>query len=398
MATRHSRRLRNRSPEPVTGPASDQELPPDSDHTSSDTDPDLLGPGPTPSDSDSISDTPTVPLVDTLLPGRAPPYLSSPSPITIPQLQPKPLPPVPPTAPPPDTLSSSDSSDDSDLEQSAPLAAAMPTHATVSHSNVTRPPQMSDGTVTPGTIQEFEQCAECFFLNAKGGIKDDQKVLRLLGCFANPLIRDWIAGKRTELSALTFSEFMKSFRKRWLPSNWEEATKTKMLSSRLEPEKEKFENWVVKIQKLNVALRGTSSYCDDAQLLTQLTLNLDPELRAKAAKTGPHKDLSTWIEAVTEIDRNDNKTRSDYMNTWKASCALTNVHLSRHARSTDPKTPRPLRPVQPHHPAPHTPPDSRKKNDVYSRNMMGASSAEHSMRDTDRLLAQQLSPAKATRL
>ena len=76
-----------------------------------------------------------------------------------------------------------------------------------------------------------------------------------------------------------------------------------MLSSRLEPEKEKFENWVVRIQKLNVALRGTSSYCDDAQLLTQLTLNLDPELRAKAAKTGPHKDLSTWIEAVMEIDR-----------------------------------------------------------------------------------------------
>ena len=198
----------------------------------------------------------------------------------------------------------------------------MPSNAVVSHSNVTRPPQMSDGVVTPGTIQEFEQCAECFFLNAKGGIKEDQKVLRLLGCFANPLIRDWIAGKRSELSALTFPDFMKAVRKRWLPSNWEEATKTKMLSYRLEPDKEKFENWVVKIQKLNVALRGTTSYCDDDELRTQLALNIDPELRSKASKTGPHKDLSSWIEAVTEIDRErqqDKKRLNDHLENFMRS-------------------------------------------------------------------------------
>ena len=181
---------------------------------------------------------------------------------------------------------------------------------------------MSDGLVTPGTIQEFEQCAECFFLNAKGGIKEDQKVLRLLGCFANPLIRDWIAGKRSELSALTFPDFMKAVRKQWLPSNWEEATKTKMLSHRLEPDKEKFENWVVKVQKLNVALRGTTSYCDDDELRAQLTLNIDPELRSKAAKTGPHKDLSSWIEAVTEIDRErqqDKKRLNDHLELFMRS-------------------------------------------------------------------------------
>ena len=69
-------------------------------------------------------------------------------------------------------------------------------------------------------------------------------------------------------------------------------------------------------------MRGTSSYCDDAQLLTQLTLNLDPELHAKAAKTGPHKDLSTWIEAVTEIDRErqqDKKRLHEHMESFMCS-------------------------------------------------------------------------------
>lgn len=126
----------------------------------------------------------------------------------------------------------------------------MPTHAVVTHPNVTRPPppQMSDGLVTPGALQEFEQCAECFFLNVKGGIAEDQKALHLQGCFANALICDWIAGKHVELAALTFPEFMKAIHKHWLPSHWEEATKIKMLSSHLDPTKERFENWVVSIQ------------------------------------------------------------------------------------------------------------------------------------------------------
>ena len=115
---------------------------------------------------------------------------------------------------------------------------------------------------------------------------------------------------------------MKAVRKRWLPSNWEEATKTKMLSYRLEPDKEKFENWVVKIQKLNVALWGTTSYCDDNELCTQLTLNIDPELHSKAGKMGPHKDLSSWIEAVTEIDRErqqDKKRLNDHLENFMRS-------------------------------------------------------------------------------
>ena len=265
MATHHSRWLQNRSPSPVTGPVSDHDYPPDSDCAPLDSDPTLTDSEPFHLNSDSDSDHTSL--------GILPPL-----PATIPQQQPKPLPPVPSNTAP-DLDSSSDSSSDSELETRPTRPLKMP-NAVVTHSNVTHPPQMSNSTVSPGTTQEFEQCTECFFLNAKGRIKDDQKVLRLLGCFANPLIRDWITGKCTELAALLFPDFMKTFHKWWLPSNWEEVTKTKMLGSCMEPD-DKFENWVIKIQKLNIALRGTSSYCNDDQLHTHLALNLNSDLQSK---------------------------------------------------------------------------------------------------------------------
>ena len=183
---------------------------------------------------------------------------------------------------------------------------------------------MSDGILTPGAIQEFELSAECFFLNAKGGITDSQKVPRLLGCFGNALVRNWIGGKRAALSALTFEEFMAEFRKRWLSSNWENATRTKLLCYCLDPGKENFDTWVLKVQKLNVALWGTTSYFDDNALRTQLAVNLDEELRIKADRSQKCKtqDLCKWIEAVSEIDRDrqyDKKRLNDHLeNYWRA--------------------------------------------------------------------------------
>ena len=61
--------------------------------------------------------------------------------------------------------------------------------ATVSHPNMSRPPIVSEGDITPEVICEFEYHAKIFFMNAKGGIEDDQKVSRILGCFHDPLVR-----------------------------------------------------------------------------------------------------------------------------------------------------------------------------------------------------------------
>ena len=84
MATRHSRRLQNRSPEPVTGPVSDHEPLLDSDRATSDSDPELPESDPVPSDSEAVSDSSSDPTF---------PHHSPFIPATIPPSQPKPLPP-----------------------------------------------------------------------------------------------------------------------------------------------------------------------------------------------------------------------------------------------------------------------------------------------------------------
>jgi hypothetical protein len=153
-----------------------------------------------------------------------------------------------------------------------------------------------------------------FFVNAKGGVTDDQKVARVLGCFMDALVRDWVDCEMNTLIALSFPDFMKTFRERWLSPNWEHEITAQILGARLDPIKDRFENWVTRIQKLNVTLRGTTSHLDNVKLRAQLEAGLDLDLRILAADNGTHevKDLQTWVDKVRTLDRkrqNDRKRR-----------------------------------------------------------------------------------------
>ena len=121
-------------------------------------------------------------------------------------------------------------------------------------------------------------------MNAKHGIPDNEKVTKILGCFENPLINDWISVNRSRLRTLSFEDFMAEFRTRWLPKNWVEDVCNEILGSRLDPKVTTFESWSAKIQTLNVALRGTDSHLDDNQMCRQLEANIDLELRSLAQK------------------------------------------------------------------------------------------------------------------
>jgi hypothetical protein len=163
---------------------------------------------------------------------------------------------------------------------------------------------VSPGVVTPGALRAFENYAENFFINVKGGVADDQKVSRLLGCFQNRLIDDWIACNREKLIALTFPKFMETFRDRWLPADWEQSLKKKMVAAKLEPGTGKFEAWVTEVQTLNVGLRGTPSYYGEDQLRTLLDANLDDELKDLAVENGANsvKELVPWIKRMRAVD------------------------------------------------------------------------------------------------
>jgi hypothetical protein len=179
-------------------------------------------------------------------------------------------------------------------------------NAVSSHLVVTRPPQLSNGDISPKAVKDFENHCLNYFINAKGlgGIDDNLKVTRILGCFENDLVNDWISVNRERFTTLSFEKFMEEFRARWLPHDWEQSIRSKILSARLFPKKQRFEDWASSLQSLNVSLRGTPSHLDDERIRLQLEAGLDEDLQtaARDAKAHEEKSLHPWIARIKELD------------------------------------------------------------------------------------------------
>ena len=103
------------------------------------------------------------------------------------------------------------------------------------HPALSHPPKLSKGRITPNVIRDFENHAKNFFMNAKHGVPDNEKVARILGCFEDRLVNDWISVNRKCLRTLEFEQFMDEFRSRWLPKTWVEDLRNNILGSRLDP-------------------------------------------------------------------------------------------------------------------------------------------------------------------
>ena len=176
--------------------------------------------------------------------------------------------------------------------------------AVAMHLVLTHPPTLSKGRITPNVIRDFENHAENYFMNAKHGVPDDEKVTRILGCFENALINDWISVNQRRLRTLSFEQFMAEFCTRWLPKTWVEDLRNDILGSRLDPKQTTFETWAARIQTLNVALRGMDSHLDDEQMHRQLEANIDLELcsLARKSKVPVSTDFLTWMDKMTELD------------------------------------------------------------------------------------------------
>ena len=68
-----------------------------------------------------------------------------------------------------------------------------PKTTTSIHLVVTCPPQLSNKEITLKSAKDFKNHCLNYFVNAKGGIEDNVKVTRILGCFENNLVNDWIS-------------------------------------------------------------------------------------------------------------------------------------------------------------------------------------------------------------
>jgi len=138
----------------------------------------------------------------------------------------------------------------------------MSSMASLEHTTFHHPPVLTSGEITPKVLMEFEQTCHYFFTHAKGGVTDEARVSRILPCFQDQLVRDWISLDRVRISALTFDAFLVELRKAFLPRNWEDKIQAQILGDCLHSGICLL-TWANSLQTLNCVLRGTQSHLND---------------------------------------------------------------------------------------------------------------------------------------
>ena len=172
-------------------------------------------------------------------------------------------------------------------------------NAEVSHSMSSKPPMLSAGNVSPEVMRQFENACHSFFRN-KEGLESKDYVTCIAGGLQDPLISDWYWTAHETFDVLSFDDFMKEFRLKWLPNDWEQDIQRRVLGTK---QASLFWEWAVKIRSLNTLLRGMPTHLDDASLLNQLEANLEPSLSCACDDERVNEDtLDKWLDKVKILD------------------------------------------------------------------------------------------------
>lgn len=105
---------------------------------------------------------------------------------------------------------------------------------------------------------KFKKEAQKYFNNKE--ITDNKQVNKILDCFDDHRVTDWIAIHHKHLEDLSFTDFMSELHSLYLQSLWKEMTHAKFLS--LDQGMKSFWDITMEVQKTNALLRGTPLYKD----------------------------------------------------------------------------------------------------------------------------------------
>ena len=193
--------------------------------------------------------------------------------------------------------------------------SAVPNAPCVEHHSLHHAPILTAGVLTPALLLEFEDACEDFFANAKGGVNDNVKVIRILPSFKDPIVVGWISSDRPHLSTLAFEDFMKLLRAKFLSKQWEDELLSKILRDHLRQGQD-FLTWATKLQQLNCILRKTDSQLNEKRLREQISIGVDMDLciLAREAKVNEATSLRDFLDIYTLCDEkrraSENRTRS----------------------------------------------------------------------------------------
>jgi len=183
------------------------------------------------------------------------------------------------------------------------------------------------GAVSPEVLRQFENACRSYFRN-KEGLEPKDYVAHVAGGLQDPLIADWYWTSQAMFDVMSFDDFMKEIRNKWLPNDWEQDIRRRVLGTK---QSGAFWEWAVKMRSLNTLLHGTPMHLDDVGLLNQLKANLEPWLsRACDNERIKEDELDKWLDKVKILDEKKRRERQQQRaDADEAAC----VHLKRNTAS-----------------------------------------------------------------
>ena len=167
-------------------------------------------------------------------------------------------------------------------------------------------PSVTTGDISIEVMFEYTKGARKYFNNKE--VPDNKQVKKILDCFDDHRIADWIAIHRKHLEDLSFADFMSELCSLYLQPLWEEMTCAKFLS--LVQGMKCFWDFTTEGQKTNALFKGTPSYKDPKAVHEQIEGGMDQVffmrcVEEKADKITHENDLEMlriWLEEVKRID------------------------------------------------------------------------------------------------
>ncbi|KIK41443.1 hypothetical protein CY34DRAFT_85364, partial [Suillus luteus UH-Slu-Lm8-n1] len=204
----------------------------------------------------------------------------------------------------------------------------------------TKPPFLTPGDLTPEAIRKWEMGCRQYFKHKE--VPADEQVGKVAWGMQEPSIQDWYLNDQDRMDLLTFPEYMAEFCAYWLPSDWDDVTRQKLLSS-CQGDKP-FSEWAVEVQSLNSLLRGTPSQLTELSIRHHLEAHMLPDLRTeyRAEKVKEIENFRPWLEAIRVLDekriRLDKRFRENGKSSGDKKLTSSSQYNSKAGKSATGKT------------------------------------------------------------
>lgn len=158
------------------------------------------------------------------------------------------------------------------------------------------------------------------------------KVNNAFGFFQDCFIQDWINTNRASLASGSFDDFIDALKSRFLPRNWDSTARNRIFNTRLTP-KANFDNWVMSVKKMNLALKGTTSHFNDTKLRGLLDSLIDEELHRRCSNRKILENVNS-ID-IADIEGESTEARADRLAQKRLDTWIQEVSAIAHERQDE---------------------------------------------------------------